>query len=189
MSATHFTRRALQTLVGVTVLILAAAWVWLTGGSLHVQAFRMASGAMSGTLLPGDFVFVDRAARPPRRQAVAVITCGAGDGWCVYRIIGVAGDTVAVRGHRAYVNGERLDEPYTETAPIPATDSVANRSAVIVPPGHVFVLGDNRAESYDSRYWGFLRIDRVHGRPVGIYWSWDAEAGRVRWGRIGRRIR
>lgn len=189
MSARSFLRRAFPVVVVITSLLSAAAYIWLTGGSLDVRAFRLPSASMMNTLLPGDMFFVDLSDRGVNRATVVVITCGgSGDQWCVSRVIGMPGDTVAVRGHFAYVNGKPLREPYARIMPNSATDSVANRSAVVVARDHVWVLGDNRTESYDSRFWGSLPISEVHGRPVAIYWSWDGEAG-VRWQRIGRRIR
>jgi len=65
---------------------------------------------------------------------------------------------------------------------------VATAKAGVGPADRIWVLGDNRAESYDSRFWGFVPLSEVHGRPVAIYWSWGRGEG-VRWGRIGRRIR
>ncbi len=164
--------------------------MWLTGGSTEVRAFRQQSSAMMRAVLPGDAFVTDLSRFGVTRGAVVVISCRGSDNlWCVSRVIGMSGDTVAVRGHHAYVNGMRLDEPYADTTLYSSTDSVANRKAVVVPPDHVWVLGDNRAESYDSRFWGFLPLSAVHGRPVRIYWSWDRDGGGVRWSRIGHRIR
>jgi signal peptidase I len=59
---------------------------------------------------------------------------------------------------------------------------------VTVPPGHIFVLGDNRDRSYDSRFWGFVDVNEVKGRAFLIYWSWDGDDHWVRWGRIGELI-
>jgi signal peptidase I len=163
--------------------------MWLTGGSFHVRAFRQQSNSMANAVLPGDFFTVDLSDRTVNRGAVLAISCGGrSDLWCVTRLIGMAGDTVSVRDHYALIDGRLLYEVYAQTALMGATDSMANRKPVVVPPDHVWVLGDNRAESYDSRYWGFLPVSQVHGRLVRIYWSWDPDEGGVRWSRIGHRI-
>ena len=126
----------------------------------------------------------------------------------IKRVIGLPGEQVEVRHKRVYVNGKLLNEPYAhylEQPPpvpdeVPAGDVPASGGdpresygPVTVPPKHYFVMGDNRDNSQDSRYWGFLPRDYVKGRGLVIYWSYDAEAGNIvtgtRWGRLLDQVR
>ena len=107
----------------------------------------------------------------------------------IKRVIGLPGDTVELRNKRVYINGTRLDEPYVyyleDPPPIPQEgqpavemhsgtgDPRVQYGPVTVPPGHYFAMGDNRDNSEDSRYWGFLPRDNVKGKALVIYWSYD----------------
>jgi signal peptidase I len=126
----------------------------------------------------------------------------------IKRIIGLPGDQIEVRHKRVFVNGKPLDEPYVfymeEPPPLPenATGGDVHPSngdprefyaPVTVPPNHYFAMGDNRDNSQDSRYWGFLPRDYVKGRALVIYWSYDGAAGNMltgtRWGRLLHQVR
>lgn len=142
----------------------------------------------------------------------------------IKRCVAAGGDTVAVRGGELYVNGLRevLPQAVHKAAEPARSGTVRERpwdreyqkaweqrkflqltwmrddfGPVVVPPDHLFMMGDNRDNSMDSRYWGPLAGTGVVGRAWLIYWSWDPEGrapawqfwGRVRWGRIGRAIR
>jgi signal peptidase I len=114
----------------------------------------------------------------------------------IKRVIAVAGDTVEVKGKSVYVNGERQIEPHAHYQPGPESYMmVAPRDSfgpVKVPEGKLFMMGDNRDRSYDSRFWGFVDRNDVEGRAVVIYWSWDGEEAwplPVRWRRFGGMVR
>ena len=127
----------------------------------------------------------------------------------IKRVIGLPGEQIEVRHKRVFVNGQRLDEPYVyyleDPPPLPqemelSSDpaAVERRSARALRPGdgaagHYFVMGDNRDNSQDSRYWGFLPREYVKGRALVIYWSYDAEAGNMltgtRWNRLLHQVR
>ena len=126
----------------------------------------------------------------------------------IKRVIGLPGDQIEVRYKRVFVNGQRLDEPYVfyleEPPPLPLdmarVDSDASNGdprefygPVTVPPNHYFAMGDNRDNSQDSRYWGFLPRDYVKGRALVIYWSYDGDVGNIltgtRWGRLLHQVR
>jgi signal peptidase I len=126
----------------------------------------------------------------------------------IKRVIGLPGEQVEVRHKRVYVNGRLLDEPYAhymeQPPPVPdrlepgdrqaaGGDPRENYGPVTVPPKHYFVMGDNRDNSQDSRYWGFLPRDYVKGKALVIYWSYEAESGNVvtgtRWGRLLHQVR
>lgn len=127
----------------------------------------------------------------------------------IKRVIGLPGETVELRNKRVYVNGRRLEEPYVyhleDPPPLPEEMSLSTEMAgmagdprvrygpVTVPPDHYFVMGDNRDNSQDSRYWGFLPRANVKGKALVIYWSYEAESGNIfsatRWNRILRQVR
>jgi signal peptidase I len=136
----------------------------------------------------------------------------------VKRIIGMPGDTLSMRNQALYLNGKPAPEPFAQhTNPgnddadpgmlwqrqyltkgvDPATyvPSRDNWGPIVVPPGQFFMMGDNRDESLDSRYWGFLDPAKIKGRASFIYYSYDSEAldpfpwiRDIRWNRVGRKI-
>jgi len=87
----------------------------------------------------------------------------------VKRVIGLPGDQIALRGAEVYVNGERLSEPYARWR----RGGIADEQTFVVPDGELFMLGDNRDESYDSRFWTrpFVPTSRVVGPVAAVYWS------------------
>jgi signal peptidase I len=126
----------------------------------------------------------------------------------IKRVIAVEGQTIEVRAKQVYIDGKPWDDPHATFLtgkPDPATERPSNpllrqcgnlesgsgHSCAIytVPPGYVFVMGDNREQSYDSRFWGPVPIDDIKGQALIIYWSWDGAPDRwVRWERIGRLV-
>jgi signal peptidase I len=126
----------------------------------------------------------------------------------IKRIIGLPGDQIELRRKRVFVNGKQLDEPYVfyleappalpdEASPDDLQSSGGDPrefyGPVTVPPDHYFAMGDNRDNSQDSRYWGFLPRDYVKGKALVIYWSYDAGAGNIltstRWNRLLHQVR
>lgn len=110
----------------------------------------------------------------------------------IKRVIGVGGDKIEVRSKRVYVNGIPLDEPYTIHNDLTSEGSPRdNFGPFTVPRGSFFVMGDNRDQSYDSRFWGVVDMDEIKGKAFIMYWSWDNEANllnQVRWSRLGKLI-
>ena len=183
-----------------------------------VQAFKIPTGSMEPNLLIGDhllvnkFVFgptvsgVERALLPVRdvRRGDVVVFKYPEDPErdFIKRVIGLPGDTVELTNHRIHINGTPLDEPYAHYLPRGAgglsettsADVRENYGPVIVPAGAVFAMGDNRDNSQDSRYWGFLPIQNIKGRALMIYWSFDGERGSLnpftetRWARLLHQI-
>lgn len=162
-----------------------------------VQAFKLPAASMEPSLLVGDHILVDKSATTFSRGDIVVFEFPEDSGEkhprdFIKRIVGLPGDEIEVRDKRLFVNGLPAEEPYIahlEPATLPAT--VAPRDffgPVTVPEGKYFVLGDNRDRSYDSRFWGFVGKEKVHGKAVQVYWSWDHKQSEVRWERIGRRI-
>lgn len=103
----------------------------------------------------------------------------------VKRVIGLPGDIVEIRGKNVFVNGQLLDEPYTQYISDPLYESNPdfvrpNFGPITVPKNHYFVMGDNRDNSYDSREWGFVPKKNIFAAPLLIYWSYDRDAKKIR---------
>ncbi|MEM8883636.1 MAG: signal peptidase I [Planctomycetota bacterium] len=171
------------------------AVVWLAGSVAAVYAvnptfvrvFEVRGGAMMNTILAGEDVFAVRtfSGSPQRGEVVAFRK--PDDVLFVFRLVGLPGERVEVRGGYASVGGRRLDEPYV----FRDSADFAEYGPKAVPAGTYFFLGDRRNASRDSRseYPGFVATDRVFARVRAIFWSRDPETGAIRWDRIGRRVR
>jgi signal peptidase I len=166
-----------------------------------VQAFKIPTGSMEENLLIGDHLLVNKfifapAASPLERTLLPVASIKRGDVIVfkypedperdfIKRVIGLPGETVEVREKKVYINGQALDEPYahyllpvstpSEFHEVTSFDVRERYGPVTVPADQYFVMGDNRDNSQDSRYWGFLRRDYVKGKALVIYWSYEAE--------------
>jgi signal peptidase I len=204
--------------------------------ALFVEAFKIPSGSMEGTLLVGDFLLVNKlvygaeiplthkhlpALHAPERGDVVVFS------WptdptknFVKRVVGIAGDTLEMRDGALIRNGVAVDEAYVSHTE-PGSDPVGeefrwqsnflvksagavpgryhpsrnNWGPIRVPPRDLFVLGDNRDNSLDSRYWGFLPDSLVRGRPWRVYYSYAPDSfsvfgwlTHVRWNRFWTKI-
>jgi signal peptidase I len=184
-----------------------------------VQAFKIPTGSMEPNLLIGDhllvnkFVFAptlssaERALLPTadiRRGEIVVFKYPEDpERDFIKRVIGLPGETIELRERRILVDGRAIDEPYAHYLPQPqgftggdpASGDVRVRyGPVVVPAGSVFVMGDNRDNSQDSRYWGFLPKDNIKGKALMIYWSFDGSDGglnlftQTRWARLLQQI-
>lgn len=161
---------------GVPLLLSALLAMVLLVGVVRpfvAEPFRIPSESMAPTLQPGDSVLVTKLAYdgPSRGDVVAF---DDGRGVTIKRTVGVAGDTVAVRDGVLFVDGEPVREPYVDYGLTDATFS----SPVVVPKGHVFVMGDNRTNSLDSRSFGPIPRDRILGK-VSLRLTPPAKAGRL----------
>ncbi|MBR9979670.1 MAG: signal peptidase I [Desulfatitalea sp.] len=174
-----------------------------------VQAFKIPSGSMQDTLLVGDYILVNKfiygvkapftdytviPVKDPRRGDVVVFRYPEDPSKdFIKRVVAVGGDTVEIRHKQVYVNGERQELPqaiHVDARMIP--QSVQPRDffgPVTVPEDKLFTMGDNRDESNDSRFWGFVDVSALRGKAFMIYWSWDSDDFGVRWSRLGDRIR
>jgi signal peptidase I len=172
--------------------------VFLFGSATLVQAFVVPSGSMEGTLLIGDHVAVDKLAYAPSggigSRLLPYADVKRGDivvfqypldisKTYVKRCIGVPGDRIRMREKRLFVNGVEQREPYVvhiDPAIDPARDSFpAGGGEIVMPEGHYFMLGDNRDDSADSRYWGLVPRANIVGKPLFVYWSFDAPQERL----------
>jgi signal peptidase I len=169
--------------------------------AFFIQAFKIPSGSMLDTLQIGDHLLVNKIVygvkvpfthmvffpiSDPERGDIIVFEFPEDPGKdFIKRIVGVPGDTIEVRKKVVYRNGEPLDEPYAQyTDPHTFRAPRDNMGPVKVPEDKFFVMGDNRDESYDSRFWGFVDRGAIKGRAWIIYWSWRGPST-IRWGRIG----
>ncbi len=165
------------------------------------KSYEIPSGAMIPTLLIGDHIYVDklgyRTGRSPERGDIIVFPFPENETKTfVKRIIGVPGDTVEIRNKQVILNGIPLDDhSYTQRIDPGVIDGSINPrdnfGPVTVPDNSYFVLGDNRDQSLDSRFWGYVDASKIRGQVRVIYWSWSGQgkwSEWVRWERIGRRI-
>lgn len=110
----------------------------------------------------------------------------------IKRIVGVGGDKIEIKNKVVYVNDVPLTEPYTVYKDSMFEDSQRdNFGPFIVPRNSFFVMGDNRDQSYDSRFWGVVDMNEIKGKAFIMYWSWNSNGGlfdKVRWDRIGKVI-
>ncbi len=174
-----------------------------------VQAFKIPSGSMKPTLLVGDHILVSKfiyGVKLPFLNTTLIPVSEPRHGDIVVfrpphdptkdfikRVIGTPGDTVEIRDKKVYLNHQPMQDPYgTFLDPhviVPGTAKPRdNFGPVTVPPQSLFVMGDNRDQSYDSRFWGFVDYPMVKGKAFVIYWSWNKENSGVRWGRLGHLI-
>lgn len=137
-----------------------------------VQAFAIPSDSMRPTLRTHDQIFVDKLAyqlgEPARGDLVVFDVAGHRDAY-VKRVVGLPGEVVTMRAGRADVGGRALDEPYATVPPLDP-GLVVEAQRFEVPEGHLFVLGDNRMNSKDSRDWGAISRARVIGRAALRFW-------------------
>ena len=175
------------------------------------QAFRIPTGSMENTLLPGDFLFINKFAygarlpfsdirlpgyAKPKRGDIIVFEYPR-DPKVDYikRCVAVEGQTVEVRAKRLYIDGVPQDEPFVvHKDPHVGADRSApqferdNFGPYTVPRGCLFMMGDNRDFSSDSRFWGPCPVKNVHGRAWVTYFSWSPETKLPRPGRMFRLI-
>jgi signal peptidase I len=182
-----------------------------------VQAFKIPTGSMEPNLLIGDHLLVNKfvfGPSGPERMILPTRDIRRGDIVVfkypedperdfIKRVIGLPGDTVELKQHLVHINGTPLDEPYAHYLPRSASglldeftqgDVRDQYGPVVVPAGSFFVMGDNRDNSQDSRYWGFLPRSLVKGRALFIYWSIEPGGGMsgvvtgARWSRLLHQI-
>lgn len=158
--------------------ILIALVLALFIRTYFVQAFKIPTGSMRPTFMESDRILVDKLTyrfRPPRRGDIIVFKYPADKKKdFVKRLVALGGETVEIRKGSAYINGKRIEEPYgiVKNYYYHRNDWPYGREGqkIKVPEDSFFVLGDNSAQSSDSRYWGFVPQDYLKGRAILIYW-------------------
>lgn len=169
--------------------------------TFFIQAFKIPSGSMLDTLLIGDHLLVSKITygvkvpftdnflvsfSEPQHEDIIVFEFPEDPSKdFIKRVIGMPGDTIEIRDKVVYRNGQKLDEPYVQhTDPSIRNGPRDNKEPFTVPEDKYFVMGDNRDESYDSRFWGFVDKGKIKGKAWILYWSWQG-IGDIRWNRIG----
>jgi signal peptidase I len=186
--------------------------VFLAASLTVVQAFVIPTASMEPSLRTGDHVIVNKLPHSPQRDELVVFHYPVDPKQTfIKRVIGLPGDRIHLSNKQVFRNGQPLTEPYAEhktdylddyrdnfpkepqvSIPEPGQAMLAKnieRGEIVVPPGAVFVMGDNRDNSLDSRYFGFVPQSNFVGRPWFVYWSYDEQAGSTRWDRTPLAVR
>ena len=154
----------------LVILLVSFALVFGFVRPFVMEAFWIPSGSMIPTLQINDRVlvnkFIYRFTEPERGDIVVFESVDNRDEDLIKRVVGLPGDEIAVRGGKLFVNGEPQKEPYTNQK-LPDTTSFAQTT---VPEGHVFVMGDNRGNSQDSRVFGPLPRENIEGEAFLRFW-------------------
>ena len=173
-----------------------------------VQAFKIPSGSMIPTLFIGDHILVNKfiygtkipfsdrrflVLKSPEKGNIIVFKYPEDPKKdFIKRVVATEGDVLEERDKMIYINGKEVEEPYAYHSDSiirhRGNDLRDNFGPIIVPKNKVFVMGDNRDQSYDSRYWGFVDIREIKGEALIIYWSWDPKNW-LRFNRIGRLVK
>jgi signal peptidase I len=161
-----------------------------------IKAYSISTGGMMPTLLKGDHIITElnpyKKEQTQRGDIIVFKYPEDPERDFIKRIIGIGGDKIQSIDKVIYINGAPIDEPYTiysdEQIKPGGIEPRDNFGPFVIPDDKLFVLGDNRDGSYDSRYWGYVGTDAVISKAIYIYWSWDDETGPDRLDRIGKII-
>ena len=197
-----------------TEAILIALLLALLIRTFIIQAFKIPSGSMENTLLIGDHILVSKFSygthipneipfldiklfddiilfpKVPQRGDIIVFKFPKDESRdFIKRVIGLPGDFLEVRRQKVYINDNLYEDTHARHTDPASDSSLVPRDdfgPVLVPEGYVFVMGDNRENSQDSRYWGFLNVQKIRGKALMIYWSWNRIENWVRFERFGK---
>ena len=182
-----------------------------------IQAFKIPSGSMLETLQIGDHLLVSKfiygikmpftgkvlvPIKEPKRGDIVVFQYPQDPSLdYIKRVVAVGGETVEIKDKKVFINGEPLADDhgqFKDKRIVHASEGPRdNFGPATVPEGKLFVMGDNRDNSFDSRFWGFVDLTAVRGKAFILYWSWDVQYNlfsldrltSVRWGRIGNLVK
>ena len=196
--------------IAVVLALFVRTWVF--------QAFKIPTGSMEPNLLVGDHLIVNKMVfspaasgldrllmpmRPIQRGDVVVFKYPKEpDRDFVKRVVGLPGERLEMHRKVVYIDGQALKEPYVQWLEQPSSDGPPRADdlreeygPVTVPPGQYFMMGDNRDNSEDSRYWGFMPVSYVKGAALFIYYSFEDDGSMfsvftsTNWGRLLKRVR
>ncbi len=185
--------------------IIIAILIALFIRTFIVCAYKIPSRSMVPTLLVGDHILVNKfvygvkipllrrtiipVSEPKRGEIAVFIFPNDRSKDFIKRVIGVAGDKVEIKNKKIFINDQEFKDPYgtfSDSLILPKSMQPRdNFGPVIVPEKSIFVMGDNRDESLDSRFWGFVNLKDVEGKAFIIYWSWNRDEKNLRWERLG----
>jgi len=187
--------------------IVIAVLIALFIRAFIVQAFKIPSSSMEPTLLVGDHLLVNKFIygiripytdiklfqykKPERGDIIVFIFPKDRSKDFIKRVIGTEGEKVTIVHNKIYINDKLIDDPWGHFTM--SRTSIEDYGPVRVPESSLFVMGDNRDNSQDSRFWGFVKLNEVKGKALIIYFSWDSNAkdvlNTIRWTRFGKLIR
>ena len=203
-----------ETVEAVVIALILALFI----RTFIVQAFKIPSSSMEPTLLVGDHLLVTKFAygislpfsenkilqlsKPQRGDIIVFEFPEDRSKDFIKRVLAVEGDTIEIKDKNVFINGKPFDDPYgvhREEFILPKMGNCQsyggsmdhcrdNFGPMTIPKGSVFVMGDNRDRSYDSRYWGFVDLNIIEGKAWRIYWSWNGKERQVRWNRLASSI-
>lgn len=186
--------------------IIIAILIALFIRTFIICAYKIPSRSMVPTLLVGDHILVNKfiygvkipllrktiipVSAPKRGEIVVFIYPNDRSKDFIKRVIGVAGDKVEIKNKKIFINDQEFKDSYgifSDHLILPKSMQPRdNFGPVIVPEKSIFVMGDNRDESLDSRFWGFVNLNDVEGKAFIIYWSWNRDEHNLRWERLGQ---
>ncbi|HNY51223.1 MAG TPA: signal peptidase I [Smithella sp.] len=186
--------------------IIIAILIALFIRTFIICAYKIPSRSMVPTLLVGDHILVSKfiygvkipllrrtiipVSEPKRGEIVVFIYPNDRSKDFIKRVIGVAGDKIEIRNKKIFINDQPFQDSYgifSDSLILPKSMQPRdNFGPVTVPEKSIFVMGDNRDESLDSRFWGFVNLKDVEGKAFIIYWSWNRDENNLRWQRVGK---
>ncbi|MBP7017793.1 MAG: signal peptidase I [Deltaproteobacteria bacterium] len=186
--------------------IIIAILIALFIRTFIICAYKIPSRSMVPTLLVGDHILVNKfiygvkipllrrtiipVSEPKRGEVVVFIYPNDRSKDFIKRVIGVAGDKIEIKNKKIFINDEEFKDSYgifSDSLVLPQSlQPRDNFGPIIVPEKSIFVMGDNRDESLDSRFWGFVNLKDVEGKAFVIYWSWNRDENNLRWNRLGQ---
>ena len=193
--------KAKEYIESIIIAILIALFI----RTFIICAYKIPSRSMVPTLLVGDHILVNKflygvkipllrntiipVTNPQRGDIVVFIYPNDRSKDFIKRVIGVGGDIIEIKNKKIFINGKDYPDShgiYSDNMIYPASMQPRdNFGPVTVPKDSIFVMGDNRDESLDSRFWGFVNLKDVEGKAFIIYWSWNHEDHNLRWQRLG----
>jgi signal peptidase I len=199
----------------MTEFIVIVLFLFILFRTFVFQAFKIPSGSMQDTLLIGDHIMATKFnygihipneipflgykvfddytlfQKIPKRNDIIIFKFPLNEERdFIKRVIGLPGEMIQIRRQKVFIDGKPLEENFTRHDE-PQGDFLSPRDdlgPIHIPDGHVFVMGDNREYSHDSRFWGFLDLKNIRGKAQLIYWSWDGDKRKLRSDRIGNSI-
>jgi signal peptidase I len=193
--------KAKEYIESIIIAILIALFI----RTFIVCAYKIPSRSMVPTLLVGDHILVNKfiygvkipllrrtiipVKEPQRGEIVVFIYPNDRSKDFIKRVIGLTGDKIEIKNKKLFINDKEFKDPYgvfSDSNVYPQSMQPRdNFGPVTVPARSIFVMGDNRDESLDSRFWGFVDLKDVEGKAFIIYWSWNHDEHNLRWQRLG----